>query len=283
LIEPTPPTAPLAARLLEQEHMAIKRCRHGTFLYNLNDQFISRSLDLYGQWCEGELELLAQVIGPGDVVIDAGANIGTHTVFFARRVTTSGCVIAFEPQRMVFQNLCANIAINAILNVVARQQGLGGTRETVRLPAFDPRTEANFGCTSLRGHTEGEAVEIIRIDDLGLAGCQLIKVDVEGMEREVLEGPRETIARFQPMLFVENNRSEDSPALVSLIDSLGYDAWWQVEGYYRSDNYFGNPTNVFSTYQPEVNLFCVHRARGVAVAGYRKVSGPDDDWRRPAE
>ena len=58
--------------------MAMKHCRHGTFLYNTNDGFIGRALDLYGQWCEGELELLGQVVQPGDVVLDVD-EVSTHT------------------------------------------------------------------------------------------------------------------------------------------------------------------------------------------------------------
>ena len=99
-------------------YMATKLCRHGTFLFNRNDTFVGRSLELYGEWCEAEIELLAQVVKAGDVVLDVGANIGTHAVSFARMVTDSGMVVAFEPQRLVFQNLCANLALNSLRNVI---------------------------------------------------------------------------------------------------------------------------------------------------------------------
>lgn len=61
-----------------------RKCRHGTFLFNRNDTFVGRSLELYGEWCEAEIELLAQVVKPGDVVLDVGANIGTHAVPFCQ-------------------------------------------------------------------------------------------------------------------------------------------------------------------------------------------------------
>ena len=63
--------------------MAVKRCKHGPFMYNRNDTFVGRSLDLYGEWCDFEIQLLRNFIRPGDTVIDAGANIGTHTIVFA--------------------------------------------------------------------------------------------------------------------------------------------------------------------------------------------------------
>ena len=53
----------------------------------------------------------------GYISLDVGANIGCHTVPFAKLVGESGRVVAFEPQRLVFQNLCANLALNALTNV----------------------------------------------------------------------------------------------------------------------------------------------------------------------
>ena len=56
----------------------LKTCRHGLMVYNRNDAYIGRSLDLYGEFSQGETELFQQVVGIGDVVIEVGANIGTH-------------------------------------------------------------------------------------------------------------------------------------------------------------------------------------------------------------
>src|SRR4051812_16828084 len=106
---------------MQNDFMALKACKHGRFLYNVNDTFVGRSLDLYGEWCEEEIEVLSQIIKPGSVVLDIGANIGTHTICFAKQALPGGVVYAFEPQRLVFQNLCANIALNQLVNVIAQQ------------------------------------------------------------------------------------------------------------------------------------------------------------------
>ena len=92
--------------------MAIKTCRRGTFMYTVNDAFIGRSLDLYGEWCDDEVHILGQILPQGAVAVDVGANIGTHPVGFARSVGPRGLVIALEPQRLVFQTLCGNVALN---------------------------------------------------------------------------------------------------------------------------------------------------------------------------
>ncbi len=65
-----------------------KACRYGQMLYNLNDQYIGRSLDLYGEFSEGEVDLFRQIVKPGQIVVEVGANLGAHTVFLARQVGT---------------------------------------------------------------------------------------------------------------------------------------------------------------------------------------------------
>src|SRR6476620_7891408 len=103
----------------------LKDCRYGRMLYNINDTFVGRLLDRYGEYSEGEIDLFKQIVRPGDVVIEVGANIGAHTVWFARNTWPGGAVIAFEPQRLVFQTLCANLALNDIVNALVYQQACG--------------------------------------------------------------------------------------------------------------------------------------------------------------
>lgn len=98
--------------LIENGFIGVKQGRRGIFVFNRNDRFIGRSIDLYGEWCESEIELLLGFIRSGDTVVDVGANIGTHTVTFAAIVGHAGSVLAFEPQPSSFQLLCGNVAIN---------------------------------------------------------------------------------------------------------------------------------------------------------------------------
>ncbi len=276
----TPRGGAITGRLYEERYMALKRCRHGTFLYNVNDRFIGRSLDLYGEWGEAELEVLGQLIQPGQVVLDIGANIGTHAVFFAQRMQGQGMVHAFEPQRLAFQNLCANLALNAITNVQAYRAGAGDQRSMIHLPVLDPTRNQNFGAVPLHDHAAGEPVEVVRVDDLGLRACHLVKIDVEGMEARVLAGARETIQRHRPVLFVENNTVERSREIIEAILSLDYRAYWHIAAYFNPDNFFGNPENVFADFQPETNILCFHRSAPVNIAGFQQVQSVDDDWRQ---
>ena len=68
-------------------------------LYSTKDIYIGRSLDLYGEFSEGEVHFFGQVLQPGMIAIDVGTNIGCHTVFMAKRVGPGGAVIAFRRTR----------------------------------------------------------------------------------------------------------------------------------------------------------------------------------------
>jgi hypothetical protein len=94
-------------RILVNGYVAIKQCRHGLMMYNLNDLCVGQSLDTYGEFFDHELTTMGQILHAGDVVVDVGANIGTHTVFFAKKVAAAGFVYAFEPQRITYEFLCA--------------------------------------------------------------------------------------------------------------------------------------------------------------------------------
>jgi FkbM family methyltransferase len=265
-------------RLIEHDYVSVKQCRHGLFAYNVNDLYIGRSLDAYGEWGEAEVELLSQILVPGGVVVDVGANIGTHTVAFAKKVTASGGVIAFEPQPLLYQLLNANVALNALVHVRCHQAAVSDERGTLQIPVLDPSHERNFGGFQAEGHERGETIATMRIDDLGLPRCSLIKVDTEGMEASVLQSARQTISAHHPVLFVENNSEEHSPALLRLIDELGYTCWWHIAHYYNPSNYFANDHNLFSGTELEANLLCFPKDVRVSGGDLWPVEGLDDTF-----
>jgi FkbM family methyltransferase len=214
--------------LVEHRHMAVKRCKHGLFMYNRNDAFVGRGLDLYGEWCEFEIQLMRLVLRPGDVAIDAGANIGTHTVAFANLVGPTGVVHAFEPQRRNFLMLAGNVAINALDNVFCHQAAVGDAVGHITVPSMPPPdTHFNFSAVSIAGGAEqGERVPLLTLDSLNLPACRVIKIDTEGMEPQVLSGARTLIERHRPFLYLENNEPGASQRLSAVLDSYGYTAWW---------------------------------------------------------
>ena len=99
--------------------------RHGHLLVNRHDIYIGRSIRELGEFSEGEVDLFRQVLRPGALVVEAGANIGSHTVPMAKMIGPTGHLWAFEPQRVIHQTLCANLALNSLTNVTALWAAVG--------------------------------------------------------------------------------------------------------------------------------------------------------------
>ncbi len=237
----------------------LQQSRYGRMLFNANDTYVGRSIDAYGEFSEGEVQLFRQILRPGDVVVDAGANIGAHTLFFASAVSPGGAVFAFEPQRLLFQTLCANMALNSVTNAFCFHAALGSQAGRLFVPPLDYTQRNNFGGLSLGEFRKGEPVPILTLDGMTLPRCRLLKIDVEGMEQEVLAGSTFLIRQFQPVLYVENDRPEKSAALIRQIDGLGYKMFWHKPLLFNPDNFRNNPENVFGNVA-SMNMLCVPKS-----------------------
>ena len=168
-------------------------------------------------------------------------------MWLANKVGAEGFVYAFEPQRLLFQTLCANLALNSIQNVDCRQLGAGYSQRIIKVPLLDPTKENNFGGLNIEGHSEGEKVAICRLDDIGLTRCAFIKIDVEGMEPEVLQGAMNTIVECRPVLYLELEQDENIEFLQVLLEELKYKADTHTPPLYSEDyegeNVFGETTS----------------------------------------
>lgn len=250
---------------------ALVRARHGLMLFNENDLYVGRSIGRYGEFSEAEIGLFAQFVQAGDVVVEVGANIGAHTLPLARMTGGSGRVHAFEPQRAVFQILCANMALNCLMHVECHRAALGAAAGTVRLPDLPYHEENNFGGVELARFADGDAVPVWRLDDaLDLPRCRLLKIDVEGMEQSVLEGARETIARHRPLLYVENDRVEKSDALIGAIEALGYRLFWHTPPMFSATNFAGDAENIFP-HIVSVNMIGIPPGTAMEMDGFEPV------------
>ena len=221
--------------LIDDQNVRLRQCRHGPMLYSTKDIYIGRSLDLYGEFSEGEVHFFGQVLQPGMVAIDVGANIGCHTVFMAKRVGPGGAVIALEPQRIIHQMLCANVDLNRLLNVRALHAAAGAEDGGIAVPDIDYGMEGK----------DGKQVRVATIDGLALPACHLLKADVEGMEADVIRGATETIKAHCPALYVENDRREKSPDLIELLLGLDCRLYWHFTRLFYPDNFQGEAENVF--------------------------------------
>lgn len=154
-------------------------------------------------------------------VLDIGANIGTHTVAYAKHAER---VLAFEPLPEAFE--CLEHNVRSLENVELYQCAVGRNGGTTGICT----PEKNYGASFTIGAGD---IEVISIDSLELPACNFIKLDAEGDEIEILVGAQKTIERFQPTMLIECNRSTlhrkglTSDELLDCIEQLGY----RIEGY----------------------------------------------------
>lgn len=199
-----------------------------------DDDHIFRTIRSTRRFYESDLlERLAQLVRPGDLVVDAGANIGNHTVFFAG---VCGCrVMAFEPVPAAFSLLEKNIADNGLTHRVtayAMALGEGEGRASINLS----EATHNLGGASLR--VGGGEVIVRRLDDVldGQSRPALIKIDTEGFELAVLRGAERILKASRPLLCVE---AKDLGDYGALFDHL-------VERHYLlGETHNFSPTHVF--------------------------------------
>ena len=258
--------------------LRLTNTRHGLMLYPANDFYIGRCLEAYGEYCPDEGDTFRQILKPGYVVLEAGANIGAHTVHLSRIVGPAGQIYAFEPQRRIFQILCANLALNNVGNVVSKQQGLSEVPGTMWASPPDMGAVANFGGVAL-GDSGQEPVEIVTLDSLGLPRLDVIKIDVEGMEETVIRGGIDTIRRLRPKLYVENDMQGSAPqrsaSLIRMIRALGYRLWWHRPSLYSPQNFRGFQANIFPANVVSINMLCIRDDEPVTT-NFTEITGDTD-------
>lgn len=185
---------------------------------NSNDEIQSRQL-ADGFYELPELDNLCRDVGPRRSVLDVGANIGNHAVFFLKKM---GCqkLIAVEPYPAAFQHLLVNLGLNASPKLDVRTVGIAlsaqGGHGTIVAP-----TTFNIGLTKIDRSAGGD-VKIVKGDDLiGADAVDLVKIDVEGMELDVLTGLDALLRRCRPAIYVEVGETTKA-AVLNLAAALDY-------------------------------------------------------------
>jgi FkbM family methyltransferase len=260
------------------------RGRHGWFVFNQHDQYVGQALARYGEYAEYEVQVFARIMaGHGDAdIIEVGSNIGSQSVPLARMARQ---FFAFEPQPVVFQTLCANLAVNGLVNARAFPFGVGETQSMMKVPPVHYDQGGNFGGVSLLPDGEGTPVRIVALDEflpewVPNLRVRLIKADVEGMEHAVLLGAKALIATHRPFLYVENDRVESSGALIRLMRDMGYRLYWHCPLLYNAGNFFANTDNCYEGIAA-FNMLGVPQECTFDTSGMTAVGADDEHILRP--
>lgn len=168
----------------------------------------------------------------GTDIIEIGSNNGNFTVEFADMVGDKGRVFAFEPQRVIFQQLCGNVFMNGFDNVYAFNMALGDEEGVIDMEVPDYYSEdfVNFGDVgiSTRDNVKTELTQMKRLDSFEFNSVKIMKIDVQGYEIHVLKGSLSTISRHRPIIFIEVEDHQlkkygfSEPKLFQFIGELNY-------------------------------------------------------------
>lgn len=166
-----------------------------------------------------------QHIKPGNTVLDVGANIGFHTLYFSELVGNQGKVLAFEPVKYNFEKINDNIALNGYTNITLYQLALGNSNETFSIKAR--QDDSNPGTFNLfeKGDLE---IKCVIGDDVIKEKIDFIKIDVEGYELYAFQGLKKIIEINKPKIVFEYDRNyqlrtqQDSKAIFEFLALLNY-------------------------------------------------------------
>jgi len=201
---------------MKVDNFVVLESVYGKFIVPRTCLFQAESLVKTGRThIEDELANIFAIVDtlPADaIIVDGGANIGFFTIPVANRTQGRGTrIIAFEPQRQLFQAQGGSLALNGYNHVYLHNVGLASDPGIAQLPKIDYSVAQDFGTVKLSGDTtvdedgwmSDRVVDITSIDAMDLPGLDFFKLDVEGYEIPALTGAINTIQKYRPWIWVE--------------------------------------------------------------------------------
>lgn len=174
------------------------------------------------------LQELQSYIKKDAVILDIGANIGNHSVYWGIRSDIKR-IYSFEPVHNTFNILKRNIEINELANKVKIFNiGLSNEKINGSISHYDP---TNIGGTSVQQDSAGDLL-LDKLDNIEIEEdtIDFLKIDVEGHELKVFQGARETLLKYKPIIFVESFPNK-KPGVDEFLTNLGYRLEKSFEGY----------------------------------------------------
>lgn len=168
-------------------------------------------------WEERELAELAKAIKPGAVIVDVGSHIGNHAIFYEKFLQPKKLIL-IEPNEDSIKLLQKNLEINniSLQDITLYQAAIGAKKGFARLS----QQNQNTGASSIKINNSGD-IEVFPLDELIQEKIDFIKIDVEGMEFDVLDGAKNIIKLYQPKIYIEIKK-ENIERFKSYIEDLKY-------------------------------------------------------------
>lgn len=190
------------------------------FLPNFEEDFIQKTMVLTRNFFErAELaNLKKNYIRKGAVCLDIGANIGNHSIYYAK-ICNASRVYAFEPVGSTFDILKKNIALNHADGIIkAFNCGVSDRKKSASIIHF---ARNNIGATQL-AEDENGTIRLVSLDDMGFQHVDFMKIDIENMEYDLLCGASSFFAENKPIIFIEVQEDGNFEKVDALLKSYGY-------------------------------------------------------------
>jgi len=200
-----------------------------TFHYEFNND-IGFTLYMHGEFEKNEISFCEKFITKNSIVLDIGANIGLHTVFFSKWAY-DGMVFSFEPSHSTFNSLIKNVSNDQ--NVYPLNLGLSNHNSILKFYESSDNAYSSLKDTKRKSVVKITNIISYRLDDLflklNLEKIDFVKIDVEGFENEVILGMEQMIKKYQPIIYCEIYKGVDSnlePNItINYLINCGYDAF----------------------------------------------------------
>jgi len=204
-----------------------------------NDTCVSNTIKECGFYEKFYLNLLSLIIDKNKNIIDAGANIGNHSVFLGKLISDDSKVYSFEPQPFLFEYLKRNVDCNGLTGkVICENTALGDDCGYVKMDVeYDKKI--NMGAFRIVENGGNLQVSITKLDlyfflekrkqKMGIKNVGLLKIDCEFYEWSVLMGCLNTLIESKPIIMIEiHDTNSDRWRILKLLYYLGYKKVWKL-------------------------------------------------------
>jgi FkbM family methyltransferase len=201
---------------------------YGELLYLKNDYYIAQVMKQNIVYEEDLIQKhLKEYIAKSNTILDIGAHIGSHSIVY-NKINKNAQIHAFELQETMYLLLKQNIEHNKIKNVKCYNCAIGNKMKMIEInntirdgPTqsiidYNASTDYNFGGVEIG--TGDEEKMMITIDSLNLSACDFIKIDIEGFEYFAILGAINTIIKYHPIIFYENNEKQPTQKMLQIAE-----------------------------------------------------------------
>jgi FkbM family methyltransferase len=197
------------------------------FLFPARDRFVGASLRQMGEFARPEMDIIARLVGAAGpcAYLDIGANIGSIALPVAAR-NRQARVIAVEGNRHLATILSANTLNNRLGNVDVHHAVAGAGAGIMTFPTPPLDAAINFGALAVGTPGAQENVRVLTLDEIAPANTRVVKLDVEGFEREVLAGATALFARREASWIIEHKGDDKAHAITGQFLEAGYRCYW---------------------------------------------------------